>query len=175
MVMDGPVDAIWIEDLNTVLDDNRMLTVANGDRIPMLGTMKIMFEPEDLRNASPATVSRAGIIYVSPNDLGFKPIVEKFVLSRINAAEQEALRPLFEKYLTPSIRFNAEGMGRQVMPVVEMNLATTCMANLTGILPELKEKDTPMDMAKLERCMIISCLWSCGALFELDDLSLIHI
>ncbi len=58
---------------------SQVLTLANGDRILMTGQMKAFFEPENLNNASPATVSRAGIIYVSDTELGWQPMVASWL------------------------------------------------------------------------------------------------
>ena len=65
--------------MNTVLDDSMMLCLANGERIKLNKKMRILFEVEDLKQASPATVSRCGMVYLTPSDLGWKPYVDSWL------------------------------------------------------------------------------------------------
>ena len=63
IVFDGDVDPEWVENLNSVLDDNRLLTLPNGERLNLPPNVRVMFEVETLRYATLATVSRCGMVW----------------------------------------------------------------------------------------------------------------
>jgi dynein heavy chain len=79
ILFDAPVDTSWIESMNSLMDDNKLLTLANGERISMSPQVTLLFETEDLSTASPATVSRAGIVYCDYDKLGWKPYLESWL------------------------------------------------------------------------------------------------
>ena len=92
IVLDGDIDAEWIESMNTVMDDNKMLTLASNERIPLTASMRLLLEINHMNHCSPATVSRGGVIYVNAEDVGWKPIVDSWI-ERLEAAEY---RPLLQ-------------------------------------------------------------------------------
>ena len=113
LVYDGDVDALWIENMNSVMDDNRLLTLPNGERISLKPHAMMLMETFDLQYASPATISRCGMVWVDPKDLGYKPFYERWATLRCGERreeEKEQLMELREKYVDKCIDYVCEGL-----------------------------------------------------------------
>ncbi|KAK3531386.1 hypothetical protein QTP70_018186, partial [Hemibagrus guttatus] len=79
IVCDGDIDPEWVESLNSVLDDNRLLTMPSGERIQFGPNVNFLFETHDLSCASPATISRMGIIFLSDEDTDVSALLKAWL------------------------------------------------------------------------------------------------
>uniref|UniRef100_A0A8C3NCR8 Dynein-1, subspecies f n=1 Tax=Geospiza parvula TaxID=87175 RepID=A0A8C3NCR8_GEOPR len=144
ILFDGDVDALWVENMNSVMDDNKLLTLANGERIRLQAHCALLFEVGDLQYASPATVSRCGMVFVDPKNLRYEPYWQKWVKKREN--EKVELDRLFQKYVPYLIDMIIEGIvdGKQerklktIIPQTDLNMIVqlTVMLDVLLVQPE---------------------------------------
>uniref|UniRef100_H0ZBP1 Dynein axonemal heavy chain 8 n=1 Tax=Taeniopygia guttata TaxID=59729 RepID=H0ZBP1_TAEGU len=165
LVLDGPVDAIWIENLNSVLDDNKTLTLANGDRIPMSPSCKLLFEVHNIENASPATVSRMGMVFISSSVLSWRPILQAWLKKR-TAQEAELLQSLYDRIFEPAYTYMKLNLNPK-MELLECNYIMQSINLLEGLIP-LKEERGVSATQLLHKLFNFAIMWSLGALLELD-------
>ncbi|XP_038950112.1 dynein axonemal heavy chain 1 isoform X1 [Rattus norvegicus] len=172
-MFDGPVDAVWIENMNTVLDDNKKLCLSSGEIIKLTEAMTMMFEVQDLAVASPATVSRCGMVYLEPSILGLMPFVECWLkhLPSIIKPYEEQFKTLFVKFLESSIAFVRTTV-KEVVASTNSNLTMSLLKLLDcffkPFLPREGLKKIPSEKLShipelIEPWFIFSLVWSVGA------------
>ncbi|KAL4427402.1 hypothetical protein ABPG74_009674 [Tetrahymena malaccensis] len=180
VMFDGPVDAIWIESMNTVLDDNKKLCLNSGQILTLTPQMTMMFEVEDLVVASPATVSRCGMIYMEPDSLGVKPLIESW-LSTIpqNVYKfgkiSEKLKYMFDSYIEDVLWFLRRNI---VEPVTTMN--NNLVQSLCRLLmcffrnyeetevKKIQEEELQGVEKSIESLFIFCMIWSIGCTGEYE-------
>ena len=167
IVLDGPIDPVWAENLNTVLEDQKLLTLANGDRIGMKSCSRIIFESDKADNASPATMTRVGVVWVPSTALPWRSFVNKWIEGR-GSEERVILRSLFDRYMDQLLHFQK----MQCSPVVQT--PTTYVPWMLTRMFDCASKfmDFRWDASGevfLEKIFIFCLGWSFGGLLENMD------
>ena len=165
IILDGDIDPMWIESLNTVMDDNKILTLASNERIALTPEMKLLFEISNLKSATPATVSRAGILYINPGDLGWNPYVTSWVETRESSSEKANLTILFDKYI-PQLQEAIAKKFKKITPIPGIcHIQILCSLLECLIIPSHFPHDAPKEL--YETYFVFALIWSYGsALFH---------
>ncbi|KAK5640059.1 hypothetical protein RI129_010870 [Pyrocoelia pectoralis] len=169
VICDGPVDAVWIENLNTVLDDNKMLCLANSERIKLTPYVHMVFEVQDLAQASPATVSRCGMVYIDPDELKWLPYVKSWSATLnerfLNQEMKEYVVGLFEYAVENGLVFMKRNCQHSIHQV-EVSKATTICKLIESIvsIPGMMEKVGEKSRVRTFLCQIFvfAYLWGGG-------------
>ena len=182
-ILDGDIDPVWIESLNTVMDDNKVLTLVSNDRFPLTPSMKMLFEISNLKYATPATVSRAGVLYINDSDIGWKPYFESWldshrpeVLNEAMANENTIRKVPFDQlaisvFLKCQQYFENPDIMRliHVIPTVDIMLVETTTTIIDGVLFQQKEmlKDRKEDELRTiyEGVFLYAAMWGIGGSF----------
>ncbi|KAM4656706.1 dynein axonemal heavy chain 3 [Amazona ochrocephala] len=179
IIFDGPVDAVWIENMNTVLDDNKKLCLMSGEIIQMNSKMSLIFEPADLEEASPATVSRCGMIYMDLQELGWKPLKDSYMNTlppNLQEEHRELVNDLFMWLVDPClefIHFNCKAIV-QTSPI---HLSYSLMRLYTCLLDEIRQSkedekpsmSTQQIMLWLQGLFLFALVWTIGGIIDADS------
>mmetsp|Transcript_6703 Transcript_6703/g.27190 ORF Transcript_6703/g.27190 Transcript_6703/m.27190 type:complete len:4341 (+) Transcript_6703:132-13154(+) len=178
VVLDGPVDAIWIENMNTVLDDNKKLCLNSGEIIAMSSVMNMIFEVADLAVASPATVSRCGMIYMEPTSMGVEPLLTSFLQTLPEMFEpfKEEFAKIFASVVPglDGVLFFIRKQLKETVTTVD-NCLVSGAFNVMSSLLKRYERDEALGQAPLEEweikdaqkaavpLWVFSLIWGLGA------------
>ncbi|MFT7804825.1 dynein heavy chain 12, axonemal [Arapaima gigas] len=177
VVFDGPIDTLWIESMNTVLDDNKKARIIpDGEIIQMSNQMSLVFEAMDLSQASPATVSRCGMIYMEPSQLGWEPLVTSWLNTLPEPLQipenTTLLTELFHWLVPPALRMLRK-LCREVVATSNSNVVVSLTRLISMLLtdPLLDNPGNKIIQTWIMAAFAFSMVWSVGGSCDTDSRS----
>ncbi|KAK6963637.1 Dynein heavy chain 7 axonemal [Biomphalaria glabrata] len=175
VIFDGPIDALWIENMNTVLDDNKKLCLMSGEIIQMSNVMSLIFETMDLSQASPATVSRCGMVYLEPTTLGWRPLVKSWLHEFPKVVGEESIEylgALFEWLVDPCLDFIRKSCKEYVQGSAA-NQTKSLMFLIDMLMHEGIHAEDAAENKHLKSWLVAAVLfaipWSIGGCIDVDS------
>ncbi|XP_013163033.1 PREDICTED: dynein heavy chain 12, axonemal [Papilio xuthus] len=173
IVFDGPVDAVWIENMNTVLDDNKKLCLTSGEVIAMSSVMSMIFEVMDLSQASPATVSRCGMIYMESSSFGFMPFYKSWLntLNPIWLEENEDYIFNMCEWLFDPLVLYVRRDCNQLVKAGEVNLVISTLRLIEMLMDNAieGEEDTRHTRTWFIASFMAALVWGVGGILNSDS------
>lgn len=187
VILDGDVDPEWIETMNTVMDDNKVLTLVSSERIPLTPEMRLIIEVANLSQASPATVSRGGVLFINDNDVGWKPYFDSW-LAKYKKVQDGLPETVFTlchtNYLNDAFIDDLKNKTK-IAPVCDMSQvqSLTCIIDRLNDklhqtkvqidhLKKLHEENKEDDIKTIyEAFFIFGLMWAYGGALEEDKIS----
>lgn len=114
----------------------------SGEIIAMSKPMNLIFEPMDLQAASPATVSRCGMIYMEPTSMGWQPIYhswKKFLPKTFDSDDIAEIDLLFGFMIDAGLKW-IRHKGSEISPTQDQNLVLTTMRLLTHLIKDFEDE-----------------------------------
>lgn len=167
IVMDGPINTRWMEHLNTVLDETKMLTIANGDRMPLAEGNKVIFEVDSLRHASPSTVMRTGLVNFPPNLISIPGLIKAWLKKR-RPDEAHWLGPLLDTFVEPIMQVAAKEASSALRFIREAQMQNF-LALLEGVLADSVAIDEIPERLVLERFVVYAIAWAFTGPMDAND------
>ncbi|CAD2104163.1 Dhc93AB [Plasmodium vinckei petteri] len=166
IIFDGNLDSHWIENMNSVMDDNKVLTLSSNERILLKNHMNLIFEFSDLMFTTPATISRAGLVYfsVDPNSLWknyFLSWIDKH--DNFNSNIKKLFEKLMYKYVEPTFSY---------LSTLQTSIKVSPMSHIQSLssLLDILLKDNNFE--SVEHYFIYSVIWCFGGfLGEKDNIN----
>ncbi|GBG24145.1 Dynein heavy chain 9, axonemal [Hondaea fermentalgiana] len=171
IVLDGELSSIWFDSLNTLLDDNKTLSLASGERVSLPWHTRVLFELSTLEHMSPSAVSRAAIIHLSSAaGSQWRALIASWIQRKEwDDHAKEAITTFFHDYVALALAEFDKRTFRPLVPVLHTEIITTLLKMLDAVIGADEERlvgtaENLKDATQaLEPAFVYCMVWALGA------------